>query len=444
VTGTEERARAAMRAIAGTVQGAPGLRLTDARDDAPRTRAWTRWPRWSVLAPVAAAVAIVVVAVTLVVARSSPGGRVAGPGSSAASSASAAAVPTSEPTYTTAAGVPEYYVAWMQAGTPYLIVGDAVGGQVRATLKAPDNVHLTGVYGTADADSTFIVTGVLIHGPDSLTMYYLLRIAPGSHDPARWIPLQVPGTPSPAGVALSPDGTEFAVALPGSPATLRVYSVATGALLRSWSTTAAGYIRAEKVAPGSWQFTGMTLRWSADGQQLAFAWDASAIRVLDANGPGGDLIARSRLLAAIGKTYFTEGSFTCVAAQGWQLTAGDKGILCAGSGDFQDLHACPSAPGSKCTYVPQTPIGFFRQFPLGQGGTESELLDSKSGCTSPQPVNGAYLGWANADDSVIIGSQVCDGQSRFGIFRGSHFAPLPALPESVPVPAGVLVGSVAW
>jgi hypothetical protein len=55
-----------------------------------------------------------------------------------------------------------------------------------------------------------------------------------------------------------------------------------------------------------------------------------------------------------------------------------------------------------------------------------ELLDGKSGCSNPQPVNGAYLGWASADGSVLIGSQVCDGQSRFGIFRGSHFTPLPA------------------
>jgi hypothetical protein len=63
------------------------------------------------------------------------------------------------PTYTTPGGVPEYYVAWVQADTPYLIVGDTLTGQVRATVKAPGNVYLTGVYGTAGADSTFVVTG---------------------------------------------------------------------------------------------------------------------------------------------------------------------------------------------------------------------------------------------------------------------------------------------
>jgi hypothetical protein len=433
VTSTEKRARAAMRAIAGTVQGAPPLRLTSAVAPpaaAPPAGGWRRHLHWSVLAPVAAAVTIVAVAIALAVARNSPGG-VAGP------------APASVPTFATAEGVPEYYVAWMQADTPYLIVGDTLTGQVRATVKAPDNVYLTGVYGTADADSTFIVTGVLVHGPDSNTMFYLLRIAPGSSDPVRWIPLQVPDLPSPAGVALSPTGTELAVALAGSPATLRVYSVATGALLRSWSTAAPGDIRAEKVPPGSWQFTAMALRWSADGQQLAFAWDASAIRVLSASTPDGDLIGRSRLLATIGKTYDTLGSFTCTAAQGWQLVAGGQGILCAG-GSEEDRYSCAGATNGKCSFIKQLPIGFFQQFPDGQGGTESELLDGKSGCTNPQPVNGAYLGWANADGSVIIGSEVCDGQSRFGIFRGSHFTVLPALPGSVPVPAGVLVGTVAW
>jgi len=342
--------------------------------------------------------------------------------------------------------VPEYYVAWMQADTPYLVIGDTLTGQVRAAVKAPGNVYLTGVYGTADADSTFIVTGNYIHRPVSGTVWYLLRIAPGSRDPIRWTLLPVPadpGHPSPAGVALSPDGTELAVALPGSPATLRVYSVATGALLRSWSTTAPGDIRAEKVPPGSWPFTAMAVRWSADGQEIGFAWNASGIRVLDASTPDGDLIARSRLLATIGKTYDTLGSFTCTAAQGWQLVAGGKGILCAGGAD-EDRYSCAGAANGKCKFIKQLPIGFFSQFPFGQGGTESELLDGKSGCTNPQPVNGAYLGWANVDGSVIIGSEVCDGQSRFGIFRGSRFTALPALPASVPVPAGVLVGTVAW
>jgi hypothetical protein len=72
-------------------------------------------------------------------------------------------------------------------------------------------------------------------------------------------------------------------------------------------------------------------------------------------------------------------------------------------------------------------------------------LASGSYCSAQgEPVNGAYIGWANADGTEVVGSQVCGGQSRFGIFRGSTFTPLPALPDSVPVPAGVMDGTVAW
>ena len=72
-------------------------------------------------------------------------------------------------------------------------------------------------------------------------------------------------------------------------------------------------------------------------------------------------------------------------------------------------------------------------------------LASGSYCSAQgEPVNGAYIGWANADGTEVVGSQVCGGQSRFGLFRGSTFTPLPALPDSVPAPAGVMDGNVAW
>jgi hypothetical protein len=39
---------------------------------------------------------------------------------------------------------------------------------------------------------------------------------------------------------------------------------------------------------------------------------------------------------------------------------------------------------------------------------------------------------------------VCGGHSRFGVFRGKTFTPLPALPNSLPVPAGVLDDIIGW
>ena len=285
MTATEDRARAAMRAIAGTVHDAPPLQLAAARDpkQAPdevragehgsrrlglrRARSGTRQAtrgsgrrrRWSVLAPVAAAVTIVAVAVTLAIIRNIPNGGVAGPSSATPTAGSPAA------SGATATGVPGYYVARMQANWPYLVVGSTFTGKTIATVGAPAGVFLTAVYGAAADDRTFIVTGVR-PGAGAGTVWYLLRIAPGSNEAARLTPLPVPVRQSPAVAALSPDGTELAVALPGSPATLRVYSVATGALLRAWSTSASGELTAEKVAPGSRQFSATVLRWSARRQ----------------------------------------------------------------------------------------------------------------------------------------------------------------------------------
>jgi hypothetical protein len=82
--------------------------------------------------------------------------------------------------------------------------------------------------------------------------WYMLHLFPGSATPARLTRLPIPVTPSGTGVdgfALSPDGTRLAVALqpdsnnhPNAPVLLRIYSVATGAVLRSWSATDSGSV----------------------------------------------------------------------------------------------------------------------------------------------------------------------------------------------------------
>jgi hypothetical protein len=73
------------------------------------------------------------------------------------------------------------------------------------------------------------------------------------------------------------------------------------------------------------------------------------------------------------------------------------------------------------------------------------LAGSESECPGQvQPGDGAYIGWANADGTVLIGSLVWDGHSRFGVFRGDRFTPLPRLPISMPAPTGVLLGTDAW
>ena len=460
---TEDRARAAMRAIGDTVRDAPPLELwpgprdlAAAADEVPfgghgARRVSLRRPdgaarpgkrgrdrRWrSKLAPVAAAVAVAAVAIALVTIKDVPNGRVASPAPSTTSTGPAgqsASIP----------GVPEYYVAWMQASTPYLVVGDtATGKQVGPLIKAPDDVYLQGVYGATANDRTFIVMGSLVFAPANVNSFFLLHIAPGGTS-ARLTALQIPVLAAPpAGIAISPDGTELAIALAGSPATVQIYSIATGKVLRSWSATVPGAVAVEPaaVAQGS-QFTAArVLRWSSDGRQLAFAWNSSAIRVLDISAPDGNLITSSRLLAAIGTTVNRDSSITCDASQGWQLIAGGQEIVCGGSAGQVPP---PGAGGGACGHGARTLIGFLEETRHGLDGL-GNLLDYQIECTAkPVYPDGAYVGWANADGSVVVGSEVWDGHLRFGVFRNGGFTALPALPVSVPIPTGVLIGTYAW
>jgi hypothetical protein len=315
---TEDRARAAMRAIARTVDDAPPLRLPRRHSAAPAPRARRlRWRLW--IAPLAAAMAVVAIALTLVAVRDRPGVRP----TPAVTPAPSTAVP------------PRYYVALNQAsaGLPFsLVVGDTITGKKIATVPAPPGGTFAGVSGAAD-DRTFVVGSEPgSPGDESASIeprtWYLLRIEPGSAHPARLTRLPIPvttlGTDVEA-IALSPDGSKLAVAVqPGyptdavaAPAYLRVYSVATGATLRSWST-----------GDGNAAFGGPTyavpdrndvLFWRDDGSALSFisSWTVGSrnpdgspvlpssvqarkirvhttLRVLEAGGAGNDLIADSR------------------------------------------------------------------------------------------------------------------------------------------------------
>jgi hypothetical protein len=383
------------------------------------------------------AVAVAAAAISLVVAKDIPNGRVAAP---APPSATASAGPTVMPV---PAGLPGYYAAWLRGGTPYLIVGDTSTGQVIAAPKLPKLVVPTGVFGAASDDRTFVVTaGRLLDLIQDGTLWFLLTIAPDGSGHTRLTPLPIPVSQSPAGVALSPDGSRLAVALPGSPATLRVYATATGRLLRAWLTTAPGQITAGKLQPYSTGLAATTLRWSADGRQLAFTWNAAEFRVLSATAPDGNLITASRPLDSIGTGDGLDGaSYTCDAARGWALIDGGQGTICAGGLGMYS----PSCANGTCTQVRQVFAGFLREAPYGQGGGETEVVDRAPGCSGQaRPGEGAYLDWANADGSLVIASYVCDRQSRFGAFRGNGFAPLPALPASPPLSFGVPYGTSAW
>jgi hypothetical protein len=111
--------------------------------------------------------------------------------------------------------------------------------------------------------------------------------------------LPIPPLPAsmPVAIALSPDGRELAVVVHNvtdrmiTSSTLRVYSLATGAA-RAW--TAPGFVDSLGLGEG--------LSWGPGGI-LAFEWSRTSdprpaagggIRLLDTNGPGGNLLTASR------------------------------------------------------------------------------------------------------------------------------------------------------
>jgi hypothetical protein len=343
----EDKLRAAGRAVSDQVRDLPGLDLRPERAARRgRARGFRRWPgagRW--LIPLAAAAAVVAVAGTLVAVKNPP--RVT-PATSVSPSHSAQPAVTAAPVDPEA--LPRYFVALNgfeaspalspgQSGpakapkADSVIVGETLTGKRLATVIPPAGSTFAGVTGAAD-DRTFVLDSVQLapaaHSgmlwPFQPRTWYLLKIKPGATFVQTMTPLDFP-LPSGAdvnGIALSPDGTKLAVfyQVPGTGSTaggfpynglftLRIFSVATGEVLRSWT--------GDDRHHGSYAYGGnglpdpnANLTWTSDGQRLAFAYRNSNdsntslyLRQVNVAAPGGDLFADSPVVATIGASTTT-------------------------------------------------------------------------------------------------------------------------------------------
>ena len=241
-----ERTRAAMDAVTSQVDSAPPLPLPPPLAWAPpgSRRRWRalaprrRWGAW--LAPFAAAAAVIALAVSLVAVRGTPGGYELAPAVSPAGAA---------------VSFPDYYLTFSQpAGDTTKPVGlelrSTLTGKTLAALQPPRGLSFAGITGAAD-DRTFVADahrepyGVTGSVARSRTWYLVRVVGTGSGASLTMTKLPIPATQVGAevlGIALSPDGTKLAVGTtPWTTATnvrqtLRVYSVATGAVLRTWTT----------------------------------------------------------------------------------------------------------------------------------------------------------------------------------------------------------------
>jgi hypothetical protein len=390
----QDRIRTATRARAALVRDIRPLDLPAAKavrlTRAPRAR----WSTWA--APVTAAAVVVAIAIALVSLRELRNAPSVSPTAFAQPSTgatSAAAVP------------PSYYAALdfpLRPGATTLVVGKTGAAKALTTLSAPRGQSFVGVTGAAD-DRTFVVAAesypaqkVAYSGAP--VAWYLLRVRPTAGSPARMSRLSIPGQPKGtqvSGIALAPDDSELAVMFQRNvwsgkkgPLTLSVYSVSTGKALRTWTQQANG----SPVGFGwySGQYSNSSITW-LDGQTLAFdegvysgpasppldpAFSDVKIRTLGLSGPGGSLLADSKVV-------FTARNSSCDTLQ---LTVDGKSVFCGVSGG--------SADKKRSAYDPQI-------FEYTVSTAKSRLVYRRGGVYNFGVAN---VLWLNNDGSSLIGT----------------------------------------
>jgi hypothetical protein len=416
----EDRVRSATKAVAGEVHRVRPLVLPDAQEE---EQAWQDAQAWASfrrrrrlrlrlrigMAPVAAAAAVIAIAVSLVIVKDAR---------------------NSHPAPVTRAGVPEYYVALNDSQSykhpDQAVVGETFTGKRLATVNSPAQSSFVGVAAAAD-DRTFVLGAQQF--PYSATWWpveprtwYLLRIAPGTDHPASLTRLRIPATPfglEVNGMALSPDGSKLALALEPNdsettgPETLRIYSVASGALLRIWTGQPSNVTW--DISLGGDNNT--TLSWLADRHTVVFDY-GNGIRTLDTSRPGHDLIADSRPIA-----WSTGGSFdTCGRPV---VTPDGKSVVCA-------TQVTGAPVGKPCS-------GAFVEHSTATGKLTRTLYRTRCGSY------GEVL-WASRSGDMLIGqlnppfSERNPPPAEVGVITQGHFKPL-SFPLSSRIP---LPNDIAW
>jgi hypothetical protein len=259
----------------------------------------------------------------------------------------------------------------------------------------------------AGNDTAFIVVAEPFPVKDGMNSlapaaWYVVRIAPGHADGVTLTRLPIPALPSGTqvdDVAASPSGTELAVMyqpdvwnanFKQGKLTLRIYSVATGQPMRTWTQQTGGFPAGYGWYWGRYGNSSMT--WLSDGRTLAFddginngedgppagaTFGDVKLRTISLAAPSGDLIAASKVV-------YSPASFH--ACDMMQLTADGKTVLC---GYYYGNYASRSS-----AYDPTI--------------TEHSLVTGKSALV--YRYQGSFnfgladVLWTNADGSVIVGS----------------------------------------
>lgn len=430
---TTQAVTAAMRPVRPldlSAELAPGL-VDDAQFERDHRRdGRRRWLNWGVPAGVVAVVAAL--ALVLVMLNQ---GVPANPHSTPAASSSA---PATAP--------PRYYVqlayTTSQSNPMEAVVGDGHTGRKLAVFVPTADQNFYGVTAAAD-DRTFVVMNY--QAIQQETTWYLLRLTPGAAHPARLTKLPMaPLATHVNGLALSPDGRELAVmwtsvtSVTSEVVHLQVYSMASGAVLRSWSTKTAS----ENLVGFNPNSEGLS--WVDGDHSLDFRWQVivpkqpasgkMTVRAVNLAGSGHDLLADSQPVVQV-PLYVTVTKSVSSTPCDNSLTASDGPVICGrtGASDVSGEEACHTAPPGLVSYSATTgkELKVLYQYPGQCLGGESEVL-----WTDPTGSN-LIVFLLLAEKGVK--ASVSD---LFGVVNGGHFTKLPAL--AVPSGAAENIGCIAF
>jgi hypothetical protein len=380
----------------------------------------------------------------------------------AAAPSAAAPVAAAPGTSAPKAALPTYYLALPGGnnfanvpGSRTAVLGDTLTGRRLLTVTAPGTNKFVTVSAAAD-DRTFVLGA----NPDpqppaipSATEWYVVHVTPGARFRATERKPRIPGPGKDgfvAATAVSPDGRAVALLGTGQAAAtaapvswVRIYSVATGALLRSWS------------GPLIVSWNGyMTLAWTDRGRQLAIgytfpltpagskrSWPYLGVRLLDVASPGHSLTADSKL--AWSKLQAESGlskptPLSC-APDLRVVVSADGTVVCAGYGLLRVYTPNPTA--TTCPAVPNWASVGFVAYSTATGKAVGPLFQDNTNC---QPGQVDVL-WTSAAGDQVIGYYSLGGLFaknpifRFGVFGHGRYTPLPVPPTTTTVPA-----TIAW
>jgi hypothetical protein len=388
MTTIEDRLRAAATAAAGTVApgSAPPLRLPaepGRRSGPGRRGARQNWTRW--MAPLAAAAAVVaVVAASLAVAGGAPGHR-----------------PQPRAVHTSPlASLPPYYVM-LTGNNPdptvlqplHAVIRATATGATVATIAAPSPYSTFDSVAGAGDGHTFVLAAeklVVDHVDGGVSQqaapvkFFVLRISPAGRASLTALPIpREPASVGLAGMALSPDGRELAVAVGGP--RIQVFTTATGAE-RDWTWPGGG--RITNNAGGE----GQVLSWTADDRTLAFQlWRGRNIYVglADTAGAGGGRGPGRLVVNFAGQAVDSAHGTYVLNGPSALITPNGAAIVCAASTAMRSTHG--AIIGYKLGYVAFST----------RTGRPLEVLDPRQ-YTSYKWLQTEDVLWTNASGSELI------------------------------------------